>query len=232
MDKQKVLDEISGKEIDKDVAVHFKTISKDIAELIKKKYPALNENGYIAEKEYNHFLKQYVEELLESDRGALSRIETEVVKSIEEEMILSKNINLTFEKELSIGDKLSDKLSSVAGSWSFIIGFCTFIGVWIFINLYFITKKPFDPYPFILLNLILSTIAALQAPVIMMSQKRLEAKDRARAEHDYQINLKAEIEIRSLHEKMDHLLMKQMQHLSEIQQIQIDLLNKIRESKL
>lgn len=95
----------------------------------------------------------------------------------------------------------------------------------------FLLSKAFDPYPFILLNLILSCIAAMQAPVIMMSQNRMETKDRKRASNDYQINLKAELEIRHLHEKVDHLIVKQMAHLNEIQQIQIDLLKEISLSK-
>ncbi|MFN6039300.1 MAG: DUF1003 domain-containing protein, partial [Bacteroidota bacterium] len=128
----------------------------------------------------------------------------------------------------SWGDRMADRIASFGGSWRFVIIFLLFLFCWIIFNLFDFAYLNFDPYPFILLNLILSSLAALQAPVIMMSQNRVEAKDRLRAEHDYQINLKAEIEIRSLHQKMDHLLMKQMQHLTEIQQLQIDLLEKIR----
>jgi uncharacterized membrane protein len=95
------------------------------------------------------------------------------------------------------------------------------------VNLFILATRPFDPYPFILLNLILSCLAAIQAPIIMMSQNRQESKDRIRSEHDYKVNLKAELEIRLLHEKIDHLLLQQNQRLMEIQQLQVDLMDDI-----
>ena len=133
----------------------------------------------------------------------------------------------TLSQNLSPGQRLSDKIADFGGSWMFIITFMTFILFWLLTNVYVITMKPFDPYPFILLNLILSCIAALQAPIIMMSQNRLEEKDRERSKHDYKVNLKAELEIRMLNEKVDHLLMNQQQKLLEIQQIQIEMMNDI-----
>jgi len=133
----------------------------------------------------------------------------------------------TLSQNLSPGQRLSDKIADFGGSWMFIITFMTFILFWLLTNVYVLTMKPFDPYPFILLNLILSCIAALQAPIIMMSQNRLEEKDRERSKHDYKVNLKAELEIRMLNEKVDHLLMNQQQKLLEIQQIQIEMMNDI-----
>ena len=122
---------------------------------------------------------------------------------------------------------MADKVASFGGSWTFIISFFIFITIWITSNVIIFTNKEFDPYPFILLNLILSCIAALQAPVIMMSQNRQEEKDRERAKKDYMINLKSELEIRMLDDKIDHLVMHQQQELIEIQKVQIEMMNDI-----
>src|SRR5690554_2297669 len=138
-----------------------------------------------------------------------------------------RNINNLHQEQLSFGEKLSDLIALKAGSWSFIIIFIVLLCVWIFINGWVIINKPFDPYPFILLNLILSCIAALQAPIIMMSQNRQEDKDRERSKKDYMINLKSELEIRTLHEKIDHFIMDQQQELLELQKTQIKMMNDI-----
>jgi uncharacterized membrane protein len=124
----------------------------------------------------------------------------------------------------SFGERLADRVAEFGGSWRFIITFGLVLVIWIGINSLVLLWRPFDPYPFILLNLVLSSIAALQAPVIMMSQNRQEAKDRLQSEHDYQINLKAEIEIRQLHIKLDQLINHSWQRLLEIQQVQTDLM--------
>jgi uncharacterized membrane protein len=139
--------------------------------------------------------------------------------------------NEEFDIQASFGLRLADRVASFGGSWTFIIIFVTVLLAWIAINTVVLLKKPFDPFPYILLNLILSCIAAIQAPVILMSQNRQEGKDRLKAEHDYRVNLKAEFEIRSLHEKIDHMLVHQWQRLMEIQQVQTDLLSELRSPK-
>jgi uncharacterized membrane protein len=131
---------------------------------------------------------------------------------------------MEFEEKRTLGQRLADRLAAFGGSWKFILIFMSILFGWIILNSIILITRRFDPFPFILLNLVLSCLAALQAPVIMMSQNRQEAKDRLRAQHDYQINLKAEIEIRSLHEKIDHLIFKQWQRLLEIQEIQTELM--------
>ncbi len=146
------------------------------------------------------------------------------MNAIKNNSILSENIQDEIEAKLSIGQKLADKIATFGGSWTFIITFFSFILVWIGGNIWFFTTKPFDPFPFILLNLILSCLAAIQAPIIMMSQNRQEQKDRQRSEHDYKINLKAELEIKLLSEKIDHLLVHQNKKLLEIQELQTDYL--------
>jgi uncharacterized membrane protein len=122
---------------------------------------------------------------------------------------------------------MADGVASFGGSWRFIIIFASILVIWIALNSFLLLKRPFDPYPFILLNLVLSCLAAIQAPVIMMSQNRQESKDRLRSQHDYRVNLKAELEIRQLHDKIDHLLSHHWERLVEIQQIQIDLLSEL-----
>ena len=147
-----------------------------------------------------------------------------------EELLKSKrvrNLNDMHQEKLTFGQQVSDKIADVAGSWTFILTFMFLLIVWISLNYWVLVNKPFDPYPFILLNLILSCIAAIQAPVIMMSQNRQEEKDRERAKKDYKINLKSELEIRELHEKIDHLIIHYQQDLLEIQKTQIDLLENI-----
>lgn len=163
---------------------------------------------------------RYVKNMLIEERQNL----TDVMDSIKREELLSENINDAFEENLTLGDKIADGVADFAGSWRFILSFSAFLALWMIANTVLLMQHAFDPYPFILLNLILSTIAAFQGPVIMMSQNRQETRDRLRAENDYKINLKAEIEIRNLHEKLDHLLLKKWENLIEIQEIQLELM--------
>jgi uncharacterized membrane protein len=198
-----------------------------IADLIRAQYPAWSSDSYICHVDLARFRSQYVQALLEDEKGELTTLEHEVVQSLQEHDILSANIDSTFDQQLSIGERLADKIATIGGSWHFIIGFGTFLLLWITANSLAFFWRPADPYPFILLNLMLSCLAAVQAPIIMMSQNRQEAKDRVRAEHDYRVNLKAELEIRHLHEKIDHLLLHQWERLVEIQQVQLELLNEL-----
>jgi uncharacterized membrane protein len=162
--------------------------------------------------------------ILESEKGELSTLEQEVVRSLREHELLSSNVDTQFEREWSLGDRLADRIATFGGSWSFLILFGVFLLAWIVLNSVVLVQRPPDPYPYIFLNLVLSCLAAVQAPIIMMSQNRQEAKDRIRSKHDYQVNLKAELEIRHLHEKVDHLLSHQWDRLVEIQELQLELL--------
>ncbi len=202
-------------------------IRPSLADYIRKKIPDLDPRGFICLNDLGQFRRDYVKEVLEDEIGELSVLDQEVVDSLREHEILSENIGHQFEKKLTFGEHLSDQIAAFGGSWRFIILFGGVLVVWIIINTAVLATRAFDPYPFILMNLILSCLAALQAPVIMMSQNRSEARDRARAENDYKVNLKAELEIRHLHEKIDHLLRKQYNRLFEIQQIQIELLEEL-----
>ena len=165
--------------------------------------------------------------LAESGKEQLSKLQEIVQKSIEEEKLVVENLLNEPKEILTRGQSISDKVARFGGSWSFIISFSAILFVWIIANSFMSEENKFDPYPFILMNLILSTIAALQAPVIMMSQNRKEEKDRKRNENDYMVNLKAELQVRSLHQKIDLMQKEQMKILYETQAKQLELLEKI-----
>ena len=198
---------------------------------IQKHAPQFDAHGFICRNDLGRFRRDYVKEVLQDEVGELSALDQEVIDSLQEHEILSENIGKEFDRKLTFGERLSDRIASFGGSWTFIMAFGAVLVVWIIINTIALAARAFDPYPFILMNLILSCLAALQAPIIMMSQNRTEDRDRARAENDYKVNLKAELEIRHLHEKIDHLLRKQYNRLFEIQQIQIELLEELGQKR-
>jgi uncharacterized membrane protein len=202
-------------------------VRPSLLEFIKKETPALDSKGFICFDDLGAFRKDYVKEVLQDEIGELSALDHEVIESLQQHEILSSDISKQFEKKLTFGERLSDHIAEFGGSWKFLITFGAVLLVWIAINGVILVTHAFDPYPFILLNLILSCLAAVQAPIIMMSQNRAESRDRLRAENDYKVNLKAELEIRHLHEKIDHLLRRQYNRLFEIQQIQIELLEEL-----
>lgn len=202
-------------------------VRPQIAELIRAATPAWNERSRICLADLNRFRVAYVQRALEQERGELSQLEREVLESLQELDVISANVNEDFQQQITFGQRVADRVANFGGSWLFIFAFGSVVLAWIAFNLALSAFGSFDPYPFILLNLVLSCIAALQAPVIMMSQNRQEAKDRLRAEHDYRVNLKAELEIRHLHSKLDLLMTHQWQRLLEIQELQTELLQQI-----
>ena len=207
--------------------VPLSAIRPRLLKLIQEANPGVGEQHFISGEELNKFRAQYVRGVIDDEVGEVTALETEVVRSMQEHELISEHVDREFETNLTFGERVADKIASFGGSWTFIISFGGFLAAWIAVNTVILATRPPDPYPFILLNLILSALASIQAPVIMMSQNRQEAKDRVRSEHDYKVNLKAELEIRHLHEKMDHLLKQQAQRLLEIQQIQIELLEEV-----
>lgn len=196
--------------------------------LITEAHGGFDEQGWICLDDLQFFQQRYVRSMLEAEKGELTDLETEVLRGLHEQEILARNPDVVFEAERTFGQRMADAIAEFGGSWGFILTFLALLCAWIAVNSFLLISGPFDPYPYILLNLLLSTLAALQAPVIMMSQKRQEARDRERAMHDYQVNLKAELEIRQLHQKVDHLLSHQWERLVEIQQIQMELINEVR----
>jgi uncharacterized membrane protein len=199
-----------------------------VAEIIRNDFPNFDADGWICQADLAKYRYRYVESLLQTEKGEIDELDKEVLRSLEEHDILSTNPEEEFQAELTRGERLSDRIASFGGSWTFITIFGGVIVVWMGVNTFFLITRAFDPYPYILLNLVLSCLAAIQAPVIMMSQNRQEARDRLRAIRDYQINLKAELEIRHLHQKVDHLLSNQWERLVEIQEIQMELINELR----
>lgn len=162
----------------------------------------------------------------------VSRSERRVIERVAKRLHISRDTEHDFDEAMSFGDRVADRIASFGGSWSFILGFLGFLAIWVLTNAVLLTHEaegPFDPYPFVFLNLILSMIAALQAPVIMMSQNRQASKDRQMAGYDYAVNLKAELEIMALHEKMDAMRSDQIMRLLDQQQAQLDLLTRLVE---
>jgi uncharacterized membrane protein len=218
------LSHISKKEIPNGEEVRGKDIREGIVELITSKFPDFNLESFISNDELNRFRRLYLTSLITEEKGELAIIDNDVMSAIKNNAILSENIQDEMEAELTFQQRLADKIAEFGGSWVFIITFFSFILVWMIVNIWILTSRAFDPFPFILLNLILSCLAAIQAPIIMMSQNRKEQKDRKRSEYDYKINLKAELEIKLLSEKIDHLLVHHNKKLLEIQELQTDYL--------
>jgi uncharacterized membrane protein len=198
-----------------------------LVERVRLDYPTLPPHARVSRSAADRYRMLHVEDLLRQERGELSDLDREVARSLAEGLTVSTNTELAYDEKRTLGERLSDALSSFGGSWPFLILFGLGLALWIAINV-MAAQRAFDPYPYILLNLILSCIAAVQAPIIMMSQRRQETKDRLRSLNDYRVNLKAELEIRHLHDKLDHLITRQWERLAEIQQLQIELLQERR----
>ncbi|MDI1352452.1 MAG: DUF1003 domain-containing protein [bacterium] len=202
-------------------------VNEEITNEIRKIAPEWTSDYFICHADLALMRSRYVRTLLQSEKGQLSSLEQKVLHSISDRELLSIDLDTKSNEKWSLGERLTDKIAGFGGSWSFLILFSLFLLLWIVSNSFLYWFKPIDPYPFIFLNLILSCVAAIQAPLIMMSQNRQEAKDRVRSQHDYQINLKAELEIQNLHEKMDYLLSHQWEKMLQIQQIQLEMLAEI-----
>jgi len=192
-----------------------------------KDHPDFEKNSFVSFDELNQYRKKYIGSIIKQEIGELDKLENEVIEAISSNKILSDNIEEDFEESLTFGQRMADHIAKFGGSWTFIVCFFTFILGWMGLNSWILINHAFDKYPYMALNLILSCIAAIQAPIIMMSQNRQGEKDRQRSEHDYKINLKAELEIKLLHEKLDHLMIHQNKRLLEIQEIQSDYLEDI-----
>jgi uncharacterized membrane protein len=220
---------VTGKSLPVTKLMVLRELRPNIAQTLRTHHPELADDARVSADAVNAARLEYMRHLLETQVGDLTKLDEEVVDSLHKHEVLSERPLSETEEvlKLTFGQRVADKIAAFGGSWTFIITFCLFLALWIVINAGVLLRQPFDPYPFILLNLMLSFLAALQAPVIMMSQNRQEARDRRHAEGDYKINLKAELEIRHLHEKMDYLLHQHATKLMEVQQIQLDLLREL-----
>jgi len=206
-------------------------IRPSLFDFITQSGHTISRDEVICKPDLHKFRALHLKSILEEEKGDLSPQELEVIETLRKQEILTENINEQFEEKQTFGEHLADVIASFGGSWSFIISFSLFILIWMSINLSQFYMGSFDPYPFILLNLVLSCAAAFQAPIIMMSQNRQAKKDRIQADHEYAINLKAELQIRLLHSKLDRFMTKEWGRLLEIQELQIDLSEEIADSK-
>lgn len=221
------ISDISNQKFPLSQRISGSSIRNSILELIQREHPDFDRTKFLAIPEMNLFREKYISSYLTDQLGTLSDLETKVLSSVKEHSTLADKLDDEKKTDLTTGQKVADKVATFGGSWVFIISFGVFIFIWIALNIFWFANKGFDPYPFILLNLLLSCLAAIQAPIIMMSQNRQEEKDRDRSKKDYMINLKSELEVRTLHEKIDHLMIYQQQDLIEIQKIQIEMMNDI-----
>ncbi len=210
--------------------MRISSLRADLVDRMREDKPDLDADGMVAWQEVTRYRGLLVEDLLRAERRDITALEREVIDSLAEHETVADNVEHDMEVKRSFGERAADQVSEFGGSWRFIILFGVVMAVWIGVNVA-LASRAFDPYPFILLNLALSCVAAAQAPVIMMSQRRTEAKDRARSLNDYQVNLKAELEIRHLHEKMDHLMTRQWERLAELQRLQIELMQELLDRK-
>lgn len=203
-------------------------VRPELAQFIGQDFGHWDENDWVCTNDLRKYRYRYTQSLMEAEKGELGELEMETLKSLQENEIISKNPEEQLQTGQTFGQRLADKIATFGGSWCFIFSFTAVLIAWMFVNSYLLAAHPFDPYPYILLNLVLSALAAIQAPVIMMSQNRQETRDRLRSLNDYQVNLKAELEIRQLNQKMDHLLTHQWERLMEIQKIQMELIDEVR----
>jgi uncharacterized membrane protein len=218
---------VTGQPVRRKDAMRLADVRPELAERLRLDHPGLSADSLISRAALATARGNMVEEILREEHGEITEIERQVIESLARQETVSENVEDEFEEHRSFADRMSDGLASFGGSWRFIIAFGLMMAVWMSINVAMGPRRAFDVYPFILLNLVLSCLAAIQAPIIMMSQKRQETKDRMRSLNDYRVNLKAELEIRHLHEKMDHLVKRQWERLAAIQRIQIELLEEL-----
>jgi uncharacterized membrane protein len=203
--------------------VPLDTLSPGFSASIRALHPELPVDALISRSELARLRDRHIRDLLAAEHGEVTALEAEVAASIANADTISTDVAADFAENRTLAERLSDGLARFGGSWTFIIAFSVTMAGWMTVNA-LLDRAAFDPFPYILLNLVLSCLAAIQAPIIMMSQKRQETKDRLRSESDYRVNLKAELEIRHLHEKLDHLLSHQWQRLAEIQEMQVEMM--------
>lgn len=218
---------VTGNEFFRNELRRGSEIRKELLEIIQKDLPTFGLDDYISLPSLNDYRRRYVAQVLQEDNRNISALEKNIIESLDKNDILTRNVEPELEKTLTFGEKTSDALSDLMGGWPFTIGFLAFVLLWMGGNTVLLFAKPLDPYPYIFLNLLLSLVASVQAPLIMMSQNRKEARDRRRSVNDYEINLKAELEIKLLHEKVDYLTGVQNHRMLEMHEIQTEYLSDV-----
>jgi len=224
---------INGGEYQDEAIVRIGELRPKLIQLIIADYPFITEEDYISLLEVNKFRKKLITHLIETEKLDIKTLEQEVIDTIKNDPDIKENFKPEVqETDVSFPDRIADNIASFAGSWGFIMSFFGFILLWMLLNTIMLLTSPFDAFPFILLNLILSTVASIQAPVIMMSQNRKEVRDRARSEHGYELTLKIGLEVFLLSEKLDMMFEEQHKTTLEIQEIQADYLEDLTKIKL
>lgn len=222
------LSDLSNKEFSVNEKVAARTIHPPILKAIQTDHPEFKHSDVCSLTELNIYRQKYIADYLAREVGELSILESTVLDALKNKNLITERFGEN-DEPLTLGQRMADRIATFGGSWRFIFAFGAFLLIWISINIFWLQNRAFDPFPFILLNLMLSCLAALQAPFIMMSQNRQEEKDRERARKDYMVNLKSELEIRILHEKIDHLMIHQQHELIQIQKVQIEMMKDILE---
>ncbi len=187
--------QISGRSLPRSQLIAASSIRDSLRQLIQADRPDFSDASFISVAELNRYRQRYMRQLLTAERGEVTQLEQEVLDALHQAETLSRNLEVEAAEARTYGQRIADAVARFGGSWKFILGFFSFLVLWMEVNIFVLVTRPFDPYPFILLNLVLSCLAAIQAPIIRMSQNRREAKDRMRSLHDYQVNLKAELEL-------------------------------------
>ena len=219
--------QICGRHLPRSELVPAALVRPTMVQRIIADVPQWTGDGYICRDDLARFRRRHVESLIADERGEISALQQSVIDALTRQEMLAADTEAEFSQALSTGERLADRVASFGGSWTFIVLFGVVLVAWMGLNTALLAARTFDPFPFILLNLVLSCLAAIQAPIIMMSQNRQEARDRLRAQNDYRVNLKAELEIRQLHEKLDHLLDRQWERFLELQEMQIEILEEL-----
>ncbi len=215
---------VCGRSFPRKELVHSTIVRQPVVDLIREDLPQWSTDGFICHADLSRYRAEYVRRMIESEGQEMIKLEKDMRTSLRQHEVSARNVEDTFGSEWTFGQRLADRMADFVGTWTFLIFFMIFVVLWMGVNSAVILWHPTDPYPFIFLNLVLSCISAIQAPIILMSQSRKEEKDRLRSQHDYRVNLKAELEIRHLNEKIDHLLSRQWERLAEIQEVQVELL--------
>ncbi|PZF72828.1 DUF1003 domain-containing protein [Taibaiella soli] len=208
--------------------VMWNSLRPSLQRFLKKMEVDWNEDSFISYQAFNDVMKKYIASVAAEELKEHKHLEEKVKKQMKTDETLKPLHVVNPDHRRTLGEQLADAIAAFGGSWPFISMFLIFLVIWMFFNSFILKKAAFDPYPYILLNLILSCLAAIQAPIIMMSQNRQEDKDREHAEYDFKVNMKAETEIRLLHDKLDHILSHQHQHMMEMMMIQIDFIEQIQ----
>lgn len=207
--------------------VQVNELDRNLQEFILPSNENLSVQSFLSSKDLLNFRIQHINYMLEKEVPISKQFDHELKHKIRTEQIQIKNVNDALKIKETFGQRVADGIAKFGGSWTFIILFVLVLATWITLNTLPLFFEPFDKFPYILLNLALSCLAAIQAPIILMSQNRQSDRDRVEADNDYEVNVKSEVEIQLLHEKIDYLMETKWQHLVELQQLQIELLQKI-----